>query len=297
VDIKPLEQWFQRIPETEQLELDLTSPDACARAVRDARFVHNLVADRSSPGWMEVGVRASDALINSRLLIACRDAGVERYLLASAATGGESPNAGAPCRGQGATAAATERPAPGWEALVSESACSHFREEGGLETRIARCHDVYGPFGTFDGGRERAPAAICRKVIVAKLSGSNRIELWPEPWPRSFIYVSDCVRGTQAVLESEVAEPVDLASSEAVTIDQLLDIVEEIAGVRLERSYEKDRRASKPGVSVDAARIRGQLGWEPETPLRIGMEHTYRWIHDQIASGAGSGAGLARAAM
>jgi nucleoside-diphosphate-sugar epimerase len=286
VDVKPLDRWFQRVEGTDQLELDLTSAQACARAVAGARAVYNLVADRSSLEWMEVGIRAGHALINTRLLIACRDGGVERYLLASAATAEQRPAVCSNPRGSAG-------PAPGWEAVVSESACAHFRDECGLAARIVRFHDVYGPFGTFDGGREKAPAAICRKVIVATLSGSNRIDLWPEPWPRSFLYVTDAVRGAQAVLESKVTDPVDLAGAEAVTIDRLLDIVEAIAGVRLERSYEKNRRSCRPSVRVNLPRLRRQLGWEPEIPLRAGLEHTYRWIQDQMASGTGS-AGLAR---
>jgi nucleoside-diphosphate-sugar epimerase len=298
VDVKPVDQWHQRFDDAEVVVADLRDEGACFEAVEGASAVYNLAADMGGMGFIENNraLCMLSVLINTHLLQASSHHGVERYFFSSsacvyAAERQRSPEVVA-LREDDAYPAEPED-GYGWEKLFSERMCRHFREDFGLETRVARYHNVYGPHGTWSGGREKAPAAICRKVIVATLSGSNRIDLWPEPWPRSFLYVTDAVRGAQAVLESKVTDPVDLAGAEAVTIDRLLDIVEAIAGVRLERSYEKNRRSCRPSVRVNLPRLRRQLGWEPEIPLRAGLEHTYRWIQDQMASGTGS-AGLAR---
>jgi GDP-D-mannose 3', 5'-epimerase len=174
----------------------------------------------------------------------------------------------------------------GWEKLFSERMCRHFREDYGITTRVARYHNVYGPFGTYDGGREKAPAAVCRKVIQAKLSGNHEIEIWGDGHQtRSFMYIDDCVKGTQDIMHSEILEPINLGSSESVTINQLVDIVEEIAGIKLERKYKLDAPKGVNGRNSDNTLIQELLGWEPDTTLRTGMEHTYRWIHDQMTSG------------
>jgi nucleoside-diphosphate-sugar epimerase len=175
----------------------------------------------------------------------------------------------------------------GWEKLFSERMCRHFREDFGLATRVARFHNVYGPHGTFDGGREKAPAAICRKVISAKLSGSNEIEIWGDGLQtRSFMYIDDCLHGVQAIMQSDIVEPINLGSAEMVSINQLVDIVEEIAGVHLKRSYKLDAPKGVRGRSSDNTLIRQLLGWEPSIPLRQGMEKTYAWIYDQMVSGS-----------
>ena len=172
----------------------------------------------------------------------------------------------------------------GWEKLFSERMCRHFRGDYGLETRIARYHNVYGPQGTFEGGREKAPAAICRKVVECALSGKREIEIWGDGHQtRSFMYVSDCVFGTQRLMASDCAEPVNIGSSELVSINQLVGIVEEIAGVTLNRRYKLDAPLGVRGRNSDNAMVRDVLGWEPSTSLRTGLEATYRWIYDQLA--------------
>jgi nucleoside-diphosphate-sugar epimerase len=171
----------------------------------------------------------------------------------------------------------------GWEKLFSERMCRHFREDFGVPTRVARYHNVYGPNGTYDGGREKAPAAICRKVIEAELSGKHEIEIWGNgEQTRSFMYISDCVKGTQMIAASDVVEPLNLGSSELVTINQLVDIVEEIAGIRLTRRYNLDAPKGVNGRNSDNTLIQELLGWEPDTRLRDGMERTYAWIRDQM---------------
>jgi GDP-D-mannose 3', 5'-epimerase len=161
--------------------------------------------------------------------------------------------------------------------------CPHFYEDFGLETRVARYHNVYGPLGTLEGGREKAPAALCRKVIEALRSGSRDIEVWGDgEQTRSFMYIDDCLFDTVALTESDVREPLNIGSDELVTINQLLDIVEDIAGVTLTRRYNLNAPKDVRGRSNDNTRVKQNLGWAPAIKLRDGMERTYRWIDDQL---------------
>src|SRR5690606_22025167 len=167
--------------------------------------------------------------------------------------------------------------------LFSERMCRHFREDFGLTTRIARFHNVYGPHGTFDGGREKAPAAICRKVIQAKLSGRHEIEIWGDgEQTRSFMFIDDCIKGTELIMHSLVEEPLNLGSDQLVTINQLVDIAESIAGLRLRRRYLLDAPKGVRGRNSDNTMINEYLGWAPSISLEEGLEKTYRWIHDQL---------------
>jgi len=176
----------------------------------------------------------------------------------------------------------------GWEKLFSERMCHHFTEDIGLVTRVARYHNVYGTHGTFEGGREKAPAAICRKVAEAKLSGGTEIEIWGDgEQTRSFTYIDDCLRGTRAIMDSDIDEPINLGSAELVTVNGLVDTVEEIAGTSLERRYDLSAPKGVRGRNSDNTLIHKRLGWEPDTSLRAGLEHTYRWIHDQLAGRPG----------
>jgi nucleoside-diphosphate-sugar epimerase len=228
-------------------------------------------------------------LINTHLLMASRDAGVERFFFSSSAcvypTTMQDSTDVAPLRETDAYPALAED-GYGWEKLFSERMCRHFAEDFGLITRIARYHNVYGPHGTYDGGREKAPAAICRKVAQAKLSGSDEIEIWGDgEQRRSFMFIDDCLRGTELVMASDVEEPLNVGSAEVVSVNELVDVVERIAGVKLERRYNLEAPQGVRGRSSDNTLIGEQLGWEPETSLHEGMEQTYRWIHDQIAAG------------
>ena len=171
----------------------------------------------------------------------------------------------------------------GWEKLFTERMARHFREDFGLQTRVARYHNVYGPYGSWIGGREKAPAAICRKVIEAKLSGDHEIEIWGDgEQTRSFMYIDDCVDGTLRLVGSDVGDPINIGSSELVSINQLVDVAEDIAGVKLERTYKRDAPQGVRGRNSDNTMILERLGWEPSTPLRDGLERTYAWIHDQM---------------
>ncbi len=173
----------------------------------------------------------------------------------------------------------------GWEKLFSERMCRHFEEDFGLECRVARYHNVYGPIGTWTGGREKAPAAICRKVLEAKMSGKHEIEIWGDGTrTRSFMYIDDCTYGTQAIMESEIHEPINLGSSELVSINQLVDIAEEIGGVKLHRRYKLDAPMGVNGRNSDNTRILRYLGWEPSIRLKDGLPKTYEWIAQQMRS-------------
>jgi len=228
------------------------------------------------------------SLINTHLLMAARDVGVERYFFSSSAcvynaTKQEDPdNHG--LKEEDAYPALPED-GYGWEKLFSERMCRHFAEDFGLVTRVARYHNVYGPHGTWDGGREKAPAALCRKVIQAKLSGSHEIEIWGDgEQTRSFTYIDDCLFGTTAIMNSDIEYPINLGSSEMVTINQLVDIIEDIAGIEVRRAYDLDAPKGVRGRSSDNTAIERELGWSPAISLRDGLEKTYAWIFDQMAA-------------
>jgi len=292
VDVKPFEQWFQRFPDADNRCLDLRRLDACHEAAAGARAIYNLASDMGGMGFIETHKAECmlSVLINTHMLLAARDAGAERYFYSSSAcvyaADKQTTAAVTPLKEEDAYPAMPED-GYGWEKLFGERMCRHFREDFGLETRVARYHNVYGPHGTYDGGREKAPAAICRKVIAAKLAGAGEIEVWGDGrQTRSFMYIDDCLYGTCALMASDLHEPINLGSDELVTIDQLIDIVEEIAGVRLTRRYRLDAPLGVRGRSSDNARIHQALGWAPSTRLRDGMERTYRWIYDQMITPA-----------
>jgi nucleoside-diphosphate-sugar epimerase len=231
-------------------------------------------------------------LINTNLLLAARDAGVRRYLFASSAcvyaADRQVSAAIVPLKECDAYPAMPED-GYGWEKLFSERMCRHFSEDFGLQCRIPRYHNVYGPLGTYDGGREKAPAAICRKVIAAKLSGANELEIWGDgEQTRSFMYIDDCLYGTKLIMASDIEQPINLGSSELVTINRLVDLVEQIAGVRLKRRYNLSAPKGVRGRNSDNTLITSLLGWEPSERLMTGLERTYAWIYDQMV-GASAG--------
>src|SRR5438552_451229 len=276
VDLKSLDEWFQLFPESENLQLDLQEKENCERAVTDVDLVYNLAADMGGMGFIESNKALCmlSVLINTHLVMAAKDAGVARFFYASsacvyAADKQTDPNVTA-LKEEDAYPAMPED-GYGWEKLFSERMCRHFREDFGLQTRVARYHNVYGPHGTYTGGREKAPAAICRKVIEAKLSGAHAIEVWGDgTQTRSFMYIDDCLIGTQAILESHILEPINLGSHECVTINGLVDIVEEIAGVKLQRFYNLKAPRGVNGRNSDNTLIKQYLRWEPSIPLRVG---------------------------
>jgi GDP-D-mannose 3',5'-epimerase len=291
VDIKPLEQWYQRFEDVENLTLDLQDRAACERAVASGvREVYNLASNMGGIGFIEhhKALCMLSVLINTHLLMASREAEAQKYLFGSsacvyAADKQTEPNVTA-LKEEDAYPA-TPEDGYGWEKLFSERMCRHFTEDFGLHTCIARYHNVYGPHGTFDGGREKAPAAICRKIISAKLSGKHEIEIWGDGnQTRSFMYIDDCIKGTRLMIDRDIRGPLNIGSNELVSINQLVDIVEEIAGVRLKRIYNLRAPKGVKGRNSDNTRIQEIMGWQPSISLREGMEKTYRWIYDKMSA-------------
>jgi GDP-D-mannose 3',5'-epimerase len=288
--VKPTDEWYQCFGDVDNRRLDLRDAAAAEEAVAGATSVYNLAADMGGMGFIESNKALCmlSVLINTHLLMASREHSVERFFFSSSACVYAADKQVDPA----VTALREEDAYPampedgyGWEKLFSERMCRHFREDFELVTRVARYHNVYGPDGTFEGGREKAPAAICRKVAEAKLAGRNEIEIWGDgEQTRSFMYIDDCLHGTQAIMDSDIVEPINLGSSELVTINQLVDIVEEIAGVKLERNYDLSAPQGVRGRNSDNALIMQRLGWEPSIPLADGLAKTYAWIHDQLAS-------------
>ena len=292
VDLKPFAEWYQFFPEVENLQLDLQGREACEQALRDGQVVYNLAADMGGMGFIENNraLCMLSVLINTHLLMAARKFHTERFFYASSACVYAADKQLTPqvvaLRESDAYPAMPED-GYGWEKLFSERMCRHFREDFGVQTRTARYHNVYGPEGTWNGGREKAPAAVCRKVIEAKLSGTHQIEIWGDgQQSRSFMYIDDCLKGTQAILASDILEPINLGSNELVTINGLVDMVEEIANLKLKRSYNLKAPKGVNGRNSDNTLIQKYLGWEPGVRLRDGMEKTYRWIYDQIVKGS-----------
>jgi GDP-D-mannose 3', 5'-epimerase len=290
VDRKPIAEWHQAFDEADNRQLDLRLLEPCREAVEGVREIYNLAADMGGIGYIEYHKAACmlSVLINTHLLVAARDEGVERYFFSSSAcvysTDRQRSADVGPLREEDAYPARPED-GYGWEKLFSERMCRHFREDFGLETRVARYHNVYGPHGDFDGGREKAPAAICRKVAQAVLSGGREIEIWGDgQQTRSFMYIDDCIRGTELIATGRYPEPINLGSSELVTINQLVDTVEAIAGVKLRRRYRLDGPQGVRGRNSENTLIKQRLGWEPSIRLDAGMEETFAWIYDQLAA-------------
>lgn len=290
VDVKPPAAWWQRFPDVESLTLDLREKAACERACDGAAEVYQLAADMGGMGYIEHHKAACmlSVLINTHMLVAARDAGVSRFFYASSAcvyAADRQVRPDVPALREEDAYPAMPEDGYGWEKLFSERMCRHFREDFGLDTRVARFHNVYGPHGTWEGGREKAPAAICRKVAEAKLRGHREIAIWGDgTQTRSFMYVDDCVQGIDLLVRSGWVEPLNVGSSELVSVDGLVELVEAIAGVRLRRRYDLGAPRGVAGRNSDNTRIREVLGWEPSTPLRTGLERTYRWVHDQVAA-------------
>src|SRR5581483_10292059 len=287
VDVKPFDEWYQQFPDVENLSLDLNLIQNCEIAAKGAHDIYNLAANMGGMGFIEnnKALCMLSVLINTHMLQAAQKFGVARYFYSSSAcvyNGDKQRDPNNPGLKEEDAYPAMAEDGYGWEKLFSERMCRHFHEDYGMYVRVARFHNVYGPHGTWDGGREKAPAAICRKVIQAKVSGKHEIIIWGDGTrTRSFMYIDDCVAGVQKIMDSGILEPINLGSSEMVSINQLVDIVEDIAGVKLKRVYDLDAPKGVMGRNSDNTLIKQYLGWEPNIPLRQGLEKTYAWIYDQ----------------
>jgi GDP-D-mannose 3',5'-epimerase len=291
IDKKPLPEWYQRVPGVESLCLDLSNENNCKRAVEGAVEVYNLAADMGGMGFIErfrVECLRS-ILVNTHLIEAAYWAGAERFFFSSSACAyntelQKDPNVRA-LKESDAYPAMAER-GYGWEKLVSEMFCQEYWAERGLKTGIARFHNVYGPFGTWDGGREKAPAALARKAVEAKDNDKLEIDIWGDGrQTRSFMYIDDCVEGIDLIMHCKdlIATPINLGSSELVSINELVNIIEEIGDIKLERTHDLSAPQGVAGRNSDNTLIQDILGWEPNTPLRDGMAKTYAWISQQYA--------------
>lgn len=294
VDIKPYDEWYQRFPGVENVRLDLNDKQACEKACRNAKWVFNLACNMGGMGFIEKNkcLCMLSVLINTHMLMAAQKYGVERYFYSSSAcvyNGQKQQDPNVTALKEEDAYPALPEDGYGWEKLFSERMCRHFREDYGMWTRVARFHNVYGPYGTWEGGREKAPAAICRKVIDAIHRNTGEIEIWGDgEQTRSFMYVDDVVYGLQKLMHSDVTEPLNIGSSELVSINHLVDLAEEIAGVKLKRRYNLDAPKGVRGRNSDNTRILQLLGWEPSIKLRDGLEKTYRWIYDEYMAKYGT---------
>ena len=291
VDIKPIHEWYQASTQVDNVEADLKDLQACERTVEGATTIFNLAADMGEMGFIEnnKALCMLSVLINTHLLMAARGENISRFFFSSSAcvynADKQRDARVTPLKESDAYPALAED-GYGWEKLFSERMCRHFEEDFGLECRVARYHNVYGPLGTWTGGREKAPAAICRKVLEAVLSGKHEIEIWGDGnQTRSFMYIDDCLMGSRMITESEIRVPINLGSSELVTINQLVDIAEGFAGVQLTRNYNLLAPKGVNGRNSDNTLIQKYLGWEPSISLREGLRKTYDWISEQMETG------------
>jgi nucleoside-diphosphate-sugar epimerase len=288
VDIKPLKNWYQLNNDNFNLVLDLSNPENCQEVTSQASYVFNLAADMGGMGFIErnKALCMLSVLINTNLLKYSSLGTVEKYFFASSACVYNSKlqefTTAIPLKEEDAYPALPED-GYGWEKLFSERMCLNTSEDFGIETRIARFHNVYGPLGTYSGGREKAPAAICRKVAEAVISGIYEIEIWGDgEQSRSFMYIDDCVDGILKIFNSSIKVPINLGSSQLVSINQLVSIVEKIAGVELERKYKLDAPLGVKGRNSDNSMIKSTLKWEPELSLEYGLTKTYNWIFNEM---------------
>jgi nucleoside-diphosphate-sugar epimerase len=290
VDIKPMSEWSQVFAEATNSVSDLSNLENCIESTKNIDEVYNLAADMGGMGFIENNKAACmlSVLINTHLLMGSKENGVSKFFFASSACvyngDKQSVTDVAPLSEDDAYPAMPED-GYGWEKLFSERMCRHFYEDYGLETRVARYHNVYGPNGTWDGGREKAPAALCRKVAKAKVSGTNSIEIWGDgEQTRSFTYIKDCIKGSIMLMNSDIREPLNIGSSQMVSINSMVEIIEGIAGVELTRKYNLEAPKGVRGRNSDNTRIQDLLNWQPSISLSTGLSATYKWIEEQVNS-------------
>lgn len=293
VDIKPFPEWDQLHYDAENFGLDLKLLGQCRLAVRDCDWVYNLAADMGGMGFIETHKTDCmlSVLISTHMLQAASEAEVERFFYSSSAcvyAADKQTDAAVTALEESDAYPAMPEDGYGWEKLFTERMCRHFREDRGLQTRVARYHNVYGPFGTYKDGREKAPAAICRKVATALLTTDHQIEIWGDGMQtRSFMWIEDCVKGTRMIANGDYLDPLNLGSAELVSINDLVTMVEEIAGIELFRTYNLDAPKGVRGRNSDNHMIEWVYGWEPATPLQVGMEKLYAWVYGEVKKDLG----------
>ena len=290
VDIKPKEYWFQDFDDVENhYSMDMKDITNCRNVIKNINYVFNMACNMGGMGFIENNKAEcmQSVLINTNLLIACKEEKIEKYFFSSSACAyNKSKQQDVFIEGLKEEDAYPADPEDGygWEKLFSERMCRHFQEDYGIQVRIARYHNIYGPYGTYDGGREKAPAALCRKVINAKKNNERKIDVWGDgKQTRTFLYVDDCVEGTLRLFESDYSEPVNIGSDEQVSINQMLEVIESISGIdKLERNYQLDKPKGVRGRSSNNDLVKKVLNWSYTIKLKDGLEKTYNWISSEI---------------
>ena len=290
-DIKPLEYWFQLFEVNKNYSLDLKEYENCLRVMDGVDYVYNMACNMGGMGFIENNKAECmlSVLINTNLLRACLKKNIQRYFFSSSACVYNSSKQDKTfVEGLKESDAYPAQPEDGygWEKLFSERMCRHFTEDYGLETRVARYHNVYGPLGTFDGGREKAPAALCRKVIQAKLKNDQSIDIWGDgEQTRSFMYIDDCIKGTKKLFDSNQTDVFNIGSEEQVSINQMISIIEDFSGKNFTKNYQLDKPKGVRGRSSNNDLVREKIKWDTEVSLKDGLKLTYNWIFQQIISG------------
>ena len=291
-DIKPIEYWFQIFEDTKKHSLDLKEFENCLKVTSNIDYVFNMACNMGGMGFIENNKAECmlSVLINTNLLRACKINNIKRYFFSSSACVYNAQKQKQTfVKGLKETDAYPAEPEDGygWEKLFSERMCRHFTEDFNLDTRIVRYHNIFGPLGTYDGGREKAPAALCRKIINAKINKKKEIEVWGDgEQTRSFLYIEDCIEGTLKVFNSNSNNVFNVGSDEQVSINQMIEIIENIANYKVKKNYDLSKPKGVRGRSSDNTFIKSELSWEPSIKLKDGLEKTYSWIYDQIASGS-----------
>jgi nucleoside-diphosphate-sugar epimerase len=291
VDRKPISEWHQVVDDADNRVLDLQDLAACREAVEGVGTVYNLAADMGGMGFIETNKALCmlSVLTSTHMLVAARDAEVQRFFYSSSAcvyAADKQVSTDVTALKETDAYPAMAEDGYGWEKLFTERMCRHYKEDFDLETRVARYHNVYGPLGTYAGGREKAPAALSRKIAEAVISGDHQIEIWGDgEQTRSFMYIDDCLDGTLMITDGPYGEPINLGSNELVSINEMVSILEDIAGIKVRRRHKLDAPQGVRGRNSDNTAILERYGWEPTTPLVKGLEKTYRWIFDQVSSG------------
>tara|TARA_B100001059_G_C17793139_1_gene561372 strand:- start:70 stop:1059 length:990 start_codon:yes stop_codon:yes gene_type:complete len=289
VDIKPIHQWFQVFKKTKKHSLDLNNFNNCLKVTKNVDYVFNLACNMGGMGFIENNKAdcMTSVLINTNLLKASKERKIKKFLFSSSAcvyNASKQLNVNNPGLKEEDAYPAEPEDGYGWEKLFSERMCRHFKEDYGLQVRVIRLHNVYGPNGTYDGGREKAPAAICRKVAKAKLKNKKIIEVWGDgKQTRSFMYIDDCINGMLKIFYSKYSDPINLGSSERVSINQMISIIEKIASIKLKKKYLSNKPKGVRGRSSDNKLIKKVIKWEPNIKLKEGLKKTYIWIHSQIS--------------
>jgi nucleoside-diphosphate-sugar epimerase len=291
-DIKPLEFWFQLYDSNKNYSIDLKEYENCLKATKGVDYIYNMACNMGGMGFIENNKAECmlSVLINTNLLRAALKNNVKKYFFSSSAcvyNGSKQKKNFIPGLKEADAYPADPEDGYGWEKLFSERMCRHFTEDFGLDTRVVRYHNVYGPIGTFDGGREKAPAALCRKIIKAKIEKKKTIEVWGDgEQTRSFLYIDDCINGTDKVFKSNFSEVFNVGSEEQVSINQMINIIEDIADYKVKRDYQLDKPKGVRGRSSDNSFVNQKIGWKPKLSLKEGLEKTYKWIFDEIVRGS-----------